>query len=444
MYVQTVSRTEITKGDFLWYEEFNPLFQPFRHKGMSGGRGGLKSWHTAAALLKLCQEGYERILGTREIQNTIKDSVHHLFERLINTYNFENFKVTETYIENLKTGAHVNYKGLLRNIHSAKSFEGYTRCWIEEAQSLSIESLDMLIPTMREAGSEIWYTWNPYSEEDAVMEKVFKYADQDPDVWHLKINLMDVPEIFQSKELMNEMRKDKERDYQKYLHIWEGEPVGQAPQAIMSIIDIKKAMERDLVINENDEIQNGADIAREGDDRIAFYQRQGFKTLKYKVHYKLKTPETERRLKGFIGENKRNLTNIDMGSMGSGIHDHLLEDGYNVNGIDFGGRRKLKRPDLYYDIATEMWMEFADKLSMVDIPDDPELKNELAKRQFFYKDVSRKEGSRMVDYTVKKVESKEDYKKRETKSPDKADGIIQAYYQPKQIGGFIGISSQGI
>ena len=138
MYVQTVSKTAITKGDILWYEEFNPLFTPYRHKGASGGRGGLKSWHFAAALLKYCQEGYERILGTREIQNTIKDSVHHLFERLINTYNFENFKVTETYIENLKTGAHINYKGLLRNIHSSKSFEGYTKVWAEEAQSLSM------------------------------------------------------------------------------------------------------------------------------------------------------------------------------------------------------------------------------------------------------------------------------------------------------------------
>jgi phage terminase large subunit len=408
----------------------NRLIDQYENLGWYGGRGGTKS-HTIADFL--LDEGRHKkliILCGREIQKTIKHSVHKLLKAKIEQRGYTDYKVTDEHIKNTITGTEFFFMGFHNNFDNVKSVYGVNYCWIEEAQSLSLDSLIELIPTIREDGSKIIYTFNRKQDNDPVWEKVFK--DEDEDTFLCKINIFDVHPMFQSKKLLKQAAKDKKADYEEWLHIWMGEPRGQLPNSILSRFEVLKAMERHIDVLKTTPVEVGADIAREGDDRISFFKRQGNKFIDKKVYTKLKTYDTESKLKDFIGKNKKVSCKIDMGNMGSGIFDHLKLDGYNVTGINFGAKKTLKRPDLYHDIASEMWFEFAENIGNIDLIPDEDLKNELCSRQYFYKNVNIKKNGKIVECIVKCVEPKKDYKKRQGKSPDLADGAILCYYTPKQ------------
>jgi phage terminase large subunit len=97
--------------------------------------------------------------------------------------------------------------------------EGITRCWVEEAQTISRSSLDDLIPTIRTPGSEIWFTYNPRFETDPI-DTMFKADELPPSTILLHVNWQDNPWF--PEVLKQEMDYDKRRDMDKYLHIWEG------------------------------------------------------------------------------------------------------------------------------------------------------------------------------------------------------------------------------
>ena len=150
-------------------DEFLPLYkEKHRYKIYWGGRNSAKSTSFAQVLLLLSREKKLRILCTREIQNTIKDSVHKLLKDLIIKYELGDFKITAESITNLITGSEFIFKGLKTNINEIKSIEGIDICWVEEAQAVSHSSWDILIPTIRKEGSEIWASFNRFTERDPV------------------------------------------------------------------------------------------------------------------------------------------------------------------------------------------------------------------------------------------------------------------------------------
>lgn len=140
-----------------------------RYKGGKGGRGSAKSHTFARGLLVKMMSKKTRVLCTREFQNSIKESVHQLLSDLINDPNngFEGFTVLESEIRH-ENGSDMYFKGLARQIDSIKSMEGIDIVWIEEGQTISQKSLDILIPTIRKDGSEIWFTYNPDLETDPI------------------------------------------------------------------------------------------------------------------------------------------------------------------------------------------------------------------------------------------------------------------------------------
>jgi phage terminase large subunit len=164
-----------------------------------------------------------RILCCREIQNSIKDSVKKLLEDKIEALGLRGFySWTQDEIRGAN-GTVFLFKGLRHNPTTVKSLEGADIVWVEEAQSVSEESLDMLRPTVRKKGSEIWFTWNP-DEEDDPIDKMFRNKDKDliaPGAIIVQVNWDDNP--FFTDELRVEMEWDKKRDYDKYRHIWLGE-----------------------------------------------------------------------------------------------------------------------------------------------------------------------------------------------------------------------------
>lgn len=197
------------------YKDFN---QPKRYKIAYGGRGSGKSWAFALMLLRLAQKNNNLlILCLREIQNSINDSVYRLLVNLIGNSN--GWIITKTEIIYKSTNSRFIFKGLYRNIHSIKSLEGADIAWVEEAHSVSNESLDYLIPTIRKEHSEIWFTFNPDQEDDPVYERFI--ANEHDDCIAKKINHADNPNF--PEVLQKELDYDKRVDYEKYLWIWEGE-----------------------------------------------------------------------------------------------------------------------------------------------------------------------------------------------------------------------------
>jgi phage terminase large subunit len=149
--------------------EFKELFnEQWRNIVFYGGRGSGKSRHVAIALLLRGRTKKLRILCTREIQNTIKDSVHKLLSDLIDQYGFTDYEVTERAIRNTITGTEFIFAGLRHNVNEIKSMEGIDICWVEEAQSISEASLKVLVPTIRKPGSQLIYTFNRLTELDPV------------------------------------------------------------------------------------------------------------------------------------------------------------------------------------------------------------------------------------------------------------------------------------
>jgi len=149
-----------------------------RFKVGFGGRSGAKSNTFGDILAGHAKDYGDKTVCLRELQNSIEDSVHALLSSEIKRLAFEDFEITNNAIR-LKGEDVFKFKGLARNPDAVKSMFGFKRSWAEEAQTLSQESITMLTPTIREKDSELWFSLNPGSSEDAVSQRFLVpfYAD---------------------------------------------------------------------------------------------------------------------------------------------------------------------------------------------------------------------------------------------------------------------------
>ena len=197
------------------------LSEKKRYKVAYGGRGSGKSWSVARCLILLAMKSKVRILCTRQLQTSIKDSVHKLLCDSIDAMGLSKyFDITRDAIR-CYNGSEFIFKGLQNQTNEIKSIEGINYCWVEEAQSVSEDSWSILIPTIRQEGSEIWVTFNPDREEDATYQRFV--AHNPPDSIVQLVNYNDnawFPDV-----LRKEMEYDKEVDFGKYEHIWLGKTV---------------------------------------------------------------------------------------------------------------------------------------------------------------------------------------------------------------------------
>jgi phage terminase large subunit len=147
------------------------LFEPSRYKIAHGGRGGVKSWSFARALLLMGAQRSLRILCTREFQNSIKDSVHQLLcDQIVLMELQDYYQVFNTEIRGI-TGTEFIFMGLKNNASKIKETEGVDICWVEQAEKVSENSWQILIPTIRKSGSEIWVSFNPQDETDPTYKR---------------------------------------------------------------------------------------------------------------------------------------------------------------------------------------------------------------------------------------------------------------------------------
>lgn len=197
-----------------------PLNKPATYKGAYGGRGGGKSHYFAEqAILKSVNEKC-RILCAREIQNSIKDSVKHLLEKKIDKLGLSSiFHITRDEIVCTLTGSRFIFRGLRdQNADTLKSVDDVKYCWVEEAQTISQHSLDILIPTIREDDSELWFSWNPRHKTDAIEQLLRFDAPSDSNV--VEVQYTDNP--FIPQVLLDKAEECRVKDPAKYMHVWGG------------------------------------------------------------------------------------------------------------------------------------------------------------------------------------------------------------------------------
>jgi phage terminase large subunit len=195
------------------------LFQPFRYKVAYGGRGSGKSWSFARALLIQAAGKRMRVLCTREIQRSIKDSVHKLLSDQIAALGLGSFyDVLESEIRGANGSSFV-FSGLAsQTVESIKSFEGIDVVWCEEAQNISKKSWDTLIPTIRKEGSEIWVSFNPELDTDETYTRFVINPQTNSHV--ASVNYSDnpwFPSVLEQERLHCQLTNEAD-----YGQIWEG------------------------------------------------------------------------------------------------------------------------------------------------------------------------------------------------------------------------------
>jgi phage terminase large subunit len=198
-------------------EKLRFLFEPHQYKVVYGGRGGIKSWTIAQVLLLLGVQRPLRILCARELMKSIAESVHHLLVLQIQRLGLEAFyRIEQNAIYGLN-GTQFAFTGL-RDAHNLKSYEGFDICWVEEAANVSKRSWDLLLPTIRKKGSEVWISFNPELDTDETYKRWVLHPP--PGAIVVKTSWRD------NNWLTDELRSQKDHseatDPDGFLNVWEG------------------------------------------------------------------------------------------------------------------------------------------------------------------------------------------------------------------------------
>lgn len=227
-------------------EKLRYLFQPKRYKIAYGGRGSGKSWGYARALLIQAAQTPLRVLCTREVQKSIKDSVHKLLSDQIQALGLGTFyEVLETTIRG-KNGSEFLFAGLsTQTVESIKSYEGIDRCWVEEAQKVTKRSWTILIPTIRKEMSEIWVSFNPELDDDETYTRFV--VNTPPNAVCVKVNYSDNPWFPSVLEDERQHAKATLPD-DEYNNIWEGDCKAAVDGAIYAN-EVREATEKGRVCN---------------------------------------------------------------------------------------------------------------------------------------------------------------------------------------------------
>ena len=201
-------------------EELEPLFQPYRFKVLRGGRGSMKSWSIARALLIIGSSRKLQVLCAREYQSSIRDSVHKLLSNQVEALGLSRvYDVQQNAIYG-PAGTQFVFVGLSdKTADNLKSYEDFDVCWVEEARTVTRKSWNILRPTIRKDGSEIWISFNPELDTDPVWTMFVE--DPPPGTFSIELNWRDNRWF---NAVLEAERVDAQKKLTKveYENIWEG------------------------------------------------------------------------------------------------------------------------------------------------------------------------------------------------------------------------------
>lgn len=219
------------------------LREPHRYKVVKSGRGAAKSWTFATELLIQGAANPLRIVCGRETQQSLRESVHQLLCDTIQRYNLGMYYTIQRDEIFSANGTKFIFKGIRHNTDAIKSLEGADRLWLEEADSVSAASWDIVIPTLRKPGSEIWVSYNPKLETDATHAKFF-VKKPPPGSWCYHTSWRENPWF--PEVLRVELEHMRATDIVKYEHVWEGACVSAIDGAIYGA-ELAQAQKEDRI-----------------------------------------------------------------------------------------------------------------------------------------------------------------------------------------------------
>jgi phage terminase large subunit len=447
----------------------NPYFKPFiqraRYKVAYGGRGSGKSFFFAELAVEVARRIKTVILCARELQGSISDSVYKLLCETIDRLGYTNeFDIQKQTIVHLATGASFVFSGIKNNVTKIKSIQGVGICWVEEAEAVTKDSWDVLIPSIRgDKNAEIWVSFNPKNILDDTYQRFI--INPQPESIVLKANY-DVNPYFYETPLPIEMEECKRRDEDLYRHIWLGEPVADSEMAIIKPKWIEAAVNahKKLGFEAAGKRILGFDVADEGEDANAIVGRHGsivFSMDEWRGQDVIYSAD-----KVYQDALEANIDKVvfDSIGVGAGVKAQFSRKKGRIQTVGFNAGGKVYKPeslympgkknkDMFANIKAQAWWIVrdrfyktwravehgdkypADELISLDggIKDIDYLKAELSRPQVDYDQNGRV-----------KVESKKDMKKRGIPSPNRADALIMAFapvqtglnINPAVLGGF--------
>lgn len=357
-------------------------------------------------------------------------------------------------IRHLVTGSEFMFYGIKNNPTKIKSLEGIDICWMEEAEAVSKESWEILIPTIRKPGSEIWVSYNPKNILDDTHQR-FVITPPD-DICLLTVNYTDNPWF--PDVLRLEMEECKRKDYDLYLHIWEGEPVADSDMAIIKPSWIAAAVDAHLKIGfeASGRKRIGFDVADEGEDSNATTLAHGSVVTDCQQWNKGDVITSADRVKNYAEEVRASEIVYDSIGVGAGVKAHLKRvcripaTGFNAGESVFKPEAKYAEgktnKDMFSNIKAQAWWGVRDRFyntwrvvkHLEANPDDRDFVKQFSDDQL----ISLSSGIKQLEYLKAelsrpwvdydnngrvKVESKKDMKKRGIPSPNMADSLIMAF-----------------
>lgn len=391
-------------------------FNNFTYFLIEGGRGGGKSHSIARIILFICEQRKVRVCCGREIQKTISESVKVLLDDIIRLYNL-NFDITRDYIIHRKTGSTIIFKGFREQGQiSIKGLEGIDILWIDEAQAITKSTLDIVIPTIRKTNSKIIFTMNRLTRFDPVYTSFIS----DKDCRHIKINYYD--NKFCSEKLINDALKCKEKNPVDYEYIWEGNPLEQSFEYLVSSVKLDKSADlSNLPSQKYRKIKvMSVDLAGQGGDNcvatlIESISNSHWCASKREVWNEPDTDITKGKIINLYSLWKPDILILDADGLGYPIYVSVKNAISSAIAFHGSGQSKRlnaanQRADGYLTLK-----EFIDN-EFLKIPhDDTRAQIEATKKSY------KPNGTIFI---VKK----EDLKKEIGKSPDEADSLMMGVY----------------
>lgn len=388
----------------------------YRYYLADGGRGSGKSQAFGRLILYVCEKRKVRVCCGRETQNSIEESVYRLLVDLIQKFGL-NFRVTSSKIIHNVTGSEIIFKGFRENgVENTKGMEGFDIVWVDEAQTLTKRTIDVVIPTIRKPNSVIWFSMNRFVRSDPVYE----FCKARPNCLSVHIDYFENP--FCTQELIDEANICKATNEKDYRHIWLGEPMEQAEDYLFNSGKVSKMKSiepwSDLFTPAR---VIGIDFAAQGNDLSVLTVLDRVSQVHWKMTFQEAWSEADAmvstgKIVDLLAKFKPTASCIDVGGMGYVVYNRLQELGVRINAFN-GAEQKGVPPEYgntrawgYYTLREYIENEWL-------IVNSPATEKELEDIRFKYKS----NGERLIM-------SKDEMRKQGIHSPDRADSLMMSVF----------------
>ena len=418
-----------------------------RNRVLHGGRSSSKSWEYAGRVSQITQEYKTRVLCVRRYQNKIKDSVYTLIKNQIDNFKFNGFDIQANCI-NHENGSEMVFYGIERNIDEIKSFEGCDILWIEEAHNLTKEQWEILEPTIRKQGSEIWISFNGKFVPDFIWQYFIVNTPEDTIVRQINYDENE----FVSDTILKVINSLKVNDYETYKHVYLGVPLSNDDSVIIrrewieAAIDFHIEFEFDCDETMTGRSTLGYDVADSGDDKNAVTHVDG-RIIDDSYEWSGGKNELTKSAKRVKTEAVKHDATIIYDSIGVGAHTgSTLKDNnfYSFRPFNAGGKvykpmrkyKGIKQGEFFSNIKAQAWWIVADMFRNTHdyvvngnhnytVNDLVSINGKMRRLQQLMSELSTPRQDFDKQGRVK-VESKDDLKARGIKSPNLADSCIMA------------------